>query len=130
MSDKIIQSMGDALTGGPWNGCKSFRQWLHFFLTRHGLKPRDTYLYKIPHPGGQEEQVVIQAETIVEVLLCTSAELHPQIKLLLEMKEKEKADVKDWIGQMGLHFFMSGYFNRDPNFKQVQIEVPNAKVAN
>lgn len=123
MGDKEIHKAGDAMFG-KWDHFSNFKQWLNAFLTRHGLKPGDIYIYKLP--GG--EQVAIECINIIEVLMSVEPQMHPQIKLMLEMKEKQKTDMKDWIGKMGMSFYVDGYFDRDPRFRKEQMRVNPGKL--
>lgn len=109
----------EAAMFGKWDRFANFKQWLNAFLTRHGLKPNDKYMYKLP----SGEQVIIECINIIEVILSTHFSMHPQIKLMLEMKEKQGVDMKEWIGQMGIHFYLDGYFDRDPRFRKEKFRV-------
>jgi hypothetical protein len=118
MGDKDIYKAEDAMFG-KWGRFSNFKQWLNEFLTRHGCKPKDIYVYEMP--GG--ERVVIECLNIVEVLMSTAPQMHSQIKLMFEMKEKAGVDIREWLGQMGAHFYSDGYFDRDPRFKKAKMKV-------
>lgn len=118
MGDKDFYKAEEAMFG-KWGNYSNFKQWLNAFLTRHGCKPGDIYIYKLP----SGEQVTIECVNIVEVLMSTSDQSHWQIKQMLEQKEKQKVDMKQWVGEMGIRFYMKGYYDRDPRFKKAKMRV-------
>lgn len=118
MGDKDIYRAEKAMFG-KWGHFSNFKQWLNDFLTRHGCKPRDLYVYTME----DGERVVIECMNIIEVLMSTSEQMHPQIKIQCEMKEKAGVNIRDWIGRMGANFYNDGYFDRDPRFKKAKIRL-------
>ncbi len=119
MGDKSNYLMEDAAFGGHYGMWKTFRKWLNHFMTKHGLKPKDIFIYK--KPSG--EQVVLECINVVEAILSTSPEMHLQIKMMLETKEALGVPMKSYFAQMGGMFITSGYFDRDPRFKKVEMKV-------
>lgn len=119
MSDKGNYKAEDAAFGGPYGQWKTFRKWLNYFLTKHGLKPKDLYVYKMPNG----EQVVLECFNIIEALLSMPANYHLQMKMMLETREVQGVNIKHFIGSVGGNLLEKKHFDRDPRFAKTQIKV-------
>lgn len=119
-NDKGIYRAEDETFGGHYGVWKTFRKWLNYFLTRHGFKPKDLFVYKDPET---KQQYVLECINVVEALLSTSPSMHLQIKMMLETREAQGIRMKDFFAQMGGQLIQAGYFDRDPRFKKVDLKV-------
>jgi len=112
--------------GGHYGVWKTFRKWLNYFMTRHGFTPKDVFVYK--KPNG--EQVVLECINVVEALMSTSPSMHLQIKMMLETKEAMGVPMKSYFAQMGGMMITNGYFDRDPRYKKVELNVDPGRKLN
>jgi len=122
--DKKLYGAEDAAFGGHYGMWKTFRKWLNHFMTKHGLKPNDIYVYK----DDKGHQFILECINIVEAILSTSDEMHLQIKMMLETKEALGVNMKCYFGQVGGQMIQGGYFDRDPRFQKVDMKVDTGRI--
>lgn len=119
-NDKGIYRAEDETFGGPYGMWKTFRKWINYFMTKHGFKPNDIFIYKDP---DTKQQYLLECINIVEALLSTSPEMHLQIKMMLETREAQGVPMKNMIAQIGGKLIQGGYFDRDPRYRKVEMKM-------